>query len=174
MIIGKMHKKMKYNYCLMNKFLGVLFSGLLFCSILQAESSLPGCQSSNFPTWTNCYGEVGPLPISGDVYAGEWKDDKYHGQGTNISVDGTKYVGIWKNGLPNGKGTLTDSSGNKYVGGFKDGKRHGQGTYTMSDGSNYTGQWEDSIPNGEGIYTFADGKIEKGIWKMGELIKRKK
>jgi hypothetical protein len=42
MILGKMHKKMEYNYCLMNKFLGALFSGLLFCGILQAESSLPG------------------------------------------------------------------------------------------------------------------------------------
>ncbi len=59
MILGKMHKKMEYNYCLMNKFLGALFSGLLFCGILQAESSLPGCQGSNFPTWTNCYGVEG-------------------------------------------------------------------------------------------------------------------
>jgi hypothetical protein len=174
MILEKMHKKIEYNYCFVNRFLGALFSGLLFCGMLQAESSLPGCQGSNFPTWTNCYGEIGPLPISGDVYAGEWKVGKYHGQGTIEYLDGTKYVGKWKEGLPNGKGILTDSSGNKYVGGFKDGKRHGQGTYTMSNGSNYTGQWEGSIPNGEGIYTFADGKIEKGIWKMGELIKRKK
>ena len=169
-----MRKKVTHNYCLMNKVLGALFLGLLYCNTAQTGSSLPGCQGSNFPTWTDCYGKVGPLPISGDIYAGEWKVGKYHGQGTIEYSDGTKYVGKWKDGLPNEKGTLTDSSGNKYVGGFKDGKRHGQGTYTMSDGSNYTGQWEGSIPNGEGIYTFADGKIEKGIWKMGELIKRKK
>ena len=49
MIHEKMHKKMEYNYRFMNKFLGALFSSLLFCGILQAESSLPGCQGSNFP-----------------------------------------------------------------------------------------------------------------------------
>ena len=165
---------MTHNYCLMNKVLRALFSGLLFCNIAQAGSSLPECQGSKFPTWTSCYGKVGPLPISGDIYAGEWQEGKYHGQGTIEYSDGTKYVGKWKDGLPNGQGTLTDSNENKYVGNFKDGKRHGQGIYTMSDGSKYVGQWEDSIPNGEGTYTFADGKIDKGIWKKGELIKRKK
>ena len=69
---------MSHNYCLINKILGTLFSGLLFCNIVQAESSLPECQGSNFPTWTNCYGKVGPLPISGDIYVGEWKTGKYH------------------------------------------------------------------------------------------------
>ena len=77
-----MHKKIAHNYCFTNKVLGALFSGLLFCSIAEAESSLPACQGSNFPTWTNCYGKAGPLPISGDIYNGEWKDGKYHGQGT--------------------------------------------------------------------------------------------
>ena len=165
---------MSHNYCLIIKILGALFSGLLFCNIVQAESSLPECQGSNFPIWTNCYGKVGPLPMSGDIYVGEWKTGKYHGQGTIEYSDGTKYVGKWKDGLPNGQGTLTDSSGNKYVGEFQDGKRHGQGTYTMSDGSKYAGEWEDSLPNGEGIYAYVDGKIDKGIWKKGELVERKK
>ena len=171
-IFRKMHKKIAYNNYLMNYITSVLFSSLVFCSIVQAESLLPECQGGNFPTWTDCYGKVGPLPITNDIYAGEWRSGKYHGQGTIEYSDGTIYAGEWENSLPNGQGTLTDSSGNKYIGEFKDGKRHGQGTYTMSDGSKYTGQWEDSIPNGEGTYIFADGKIDKGIWKKGELIKR--
>ena len=138
------------------------------------NSRLPACSGTNVQTWTNCYGKVGPIPISGDIYEGEWENGKYKGQGSIEYSDGTKYIGKWKEGLPNGQGTLTDSNGNKYVGEFVDGKRHGQGIYTMSDGSKYAGQWEDSIPNGEGTYTFADGKIDKGIWKKGELIKRKK
>ena len=174
MFFRKKHKKMTHNYCLTNKILYSLFSILFFYNLVQAESSLPECQGGNFPTWTSCYGKVGPLPMSGDIYSGEWKDGKYHGQGTIEYSDGTKYIGKWKEGLPNGQGILTDSGGNKYVGEFEDGKRHGQGTYTMSDESNYTGQWEDSIPNGEGIYTFADGTFDKGIWKKGKLIKRKK
>ena len=81
---------MPHNYYLKNKVLGTLFLGLLFCNIAQAESLFPACQGSNFPTWTNCYGKVGPLPISGDIYDGEWKDGKYHGQGTIEYSDGTK------------------------------------------------------------------------------------
>ena len=57
MIFGKMNKKMSHNYCLINKILGTLFSVLLFCITAQAESLLSGCQGSNFPTWTNCYGK---------------------------------------------------------------------------------------------------------------------
>ena len=126
-----MHKKKCHLHCyLINTIRCVLFSGLLFCNIAQAESSLPRCQGSNFPTWTNCYGKVDPLPISGDIYAGEWKAGKYHGQGVIEYSDGTKYAGKWQDGLPNGQGTLTDSSGNKFVGEFKDGKRHGIGRKT--------------------------------------------
>ena len=88
---------MTHNYYLMNKVIGTLFSGLLFCNMVQAESSLPECQGDNYPTWTNCYGKVGPLPISGDIYAGEWKVGKYHGQGTYTWADGTVMKGIWKN-----------------------------------------------------------------------------
>ena len=116
----------------MNKILGTLFLGLLFCNIAQAESSLPGCQGSKFPTWTNCYGKVGPLPISGDIYTGEWQEvnitDK---ELSNIQME-QNMLDNGKVGLPNGQGTLTDSSGNKYVGEFEDGKRHGIGNHTSS------------------------------------------
>ena len=156
------------------KTLGILFIILLLSIKVQAESSLPRCEGSNFPTWTDCYGKVGPLPISGDIYDGEWKSGNFHGNGIIEYSDGTKYDGEWKEGLPNGKGVLTDSNGNKYVGEFINGKRDGRGVYEMSDGSKYSGQWKDSLPDGEGIYTMVDGKIEKGTWKKGELIKQKK
>ena len=149
---------MIHNYCLKNKVLGTLFLGLMFCNIVQAESSLPECQGSSFPTWTSCYGEVGPLPISGDIYAGEWKVGKYHGEGIIEYSDGTKYVGTWKNGLPNGHGTLTDSIGNEYVGKFIEGKRHGLGTHTSANGSKYLGEWKDDKYHGQGTNISADGK----------------
>ena len=169
-----MYKKIKFNTIIINKIVFIFLLNLFFFDITKADSLLPPCQGDNFPTWTNCYGKVGPLPISGDVYEGEWKKGKYAGEGIIEYSDGTKYAGKWANGLPNGQGTLTDSNGNIYKGEWKDGNRHGKGIYTMSDGSKYVGEWEDSVPNGEGTYTFADGKIDKGIWKKGVLIKRKK
>ena len=122
MIFGKMHKKIAHNYCLMNKVLGALFLSLLFCNIAQAESSLPVCQGGNFPTWTSCYGKVGPLPISGDIYDGEWKAGKYHGQGTIKYSEGTKYVGKWKKGKRHGKGIFTHVDGKIEEGIWKKGK----------------------------------------------------
>ena len=151
MVFGKMYKKIKFGHCLIGEILLVLLLSLFCYDMARGKSLLPSCQGNNFPTWTNCHGKVGPLPISGDIYDGEWKDGKYHGKGTIEYSDSTKYLGEWK-----------------------DGKRHGQGTYIMSDGSMYAGQWKDSVPNGEGTYTFTDGKIDKGIWKKGKLVERKK
>jgi len=100
---------MVHDYCIIKKVIGGLFLCLLFCNVAQTKSSLPECQGTSFPTWTSCYGKVGPLPISRDIYAGEWKNGKYHGQGAIEYLDGTKYVGQWNDGLPNGQGTLIDS-----------------------------------------------------------------
>ena len=63
-------------------------------------------------------------------YVGEFKDDKYHGQGTYTGTDGFKYVGEWKDDKKDGQGTLTWASGATYVGEWKDDNMHGQGTQT--------------------------------------------
>ena len=31
----------------------------------------------------------------GDVYEGEWRDDKAEGKGTYLHMDGSTYVGDW-------------------------------------------------------------------------------
>ena len=36
----------------------------------------------------------------GTKYVGEYKDEKYHGQGTFTFPDGAKYVGEWREGKP--------------------------------------------------------------------------
>ena len=97
----------------MRKLALYVFLVLMFCDIALTQSLLPKCQGTNFSKWTNCYGEVGPLPIDRDVYIGEWKDGKYHGQGTHTYPDGRKYVGQWKDNLPNGQGAFTHRSGKK-------------------------------------------------------------
>lgn len=32
----------------------------------------------------------------GDVYEGEWLNDKAHGKGTYIHMDGARYTGDWR------------------------------------------------------------------------------
>lgn len=41
----------------------------------------------------------------GDMYVGEYKDDKRHGKGLYTMKDGTRYEGGFCNGRPHGHGT---------------------------------------------------------------------
>ena len=56
-------------------------------------------------------------------YKGEYKDGKFHGQGTFYYPSGKIYKGKWKDGKKQGKGTLTCTNGDKYVGNWKDNKK---------------------------------------------------
>ena len=58
----------------------------------------------------------------GGCYEGEYKDGKYHGQGTETWSDGDKYEGEFKDGKNHGQGTLTFPDGIKFVGEFKEDK----------------------------------------------------
>tara|TARA_Y200000002_G_C22572877_1_gene617446 strand:- start:594 stop:785 length:192 start_codon:yes stop_codon:yes gene_type:complete len=57
---------------------------------------LPPCPSSDDKIWTNCFASY--QFADGDIYVGEWKSDKMHGQGSLNLPDGDKYVGPYKNG----------------------------------------------------------------------------
>ena len=67
---------------------------LLFSSQVFAEDC-KGYPSLNV-VWDNCFGTY-PFP-NGDVYAGEWKNDKFNGQGTYTFSDGVKWTGEWNKG----------------------------------------------------------------------------
>ena len=112
---------------------------LLASFFLVGESfALPPCPTSGY--FDNCYGTY--TWADGEVYAGEWKDDKKHGQGTHTWADGEKYVGE-----------------------YKDGKKHGQGTYTWADGNKYVG--ENRGGPWDGIKYFASGKVQ-GTYSNGK------
>ena len=101
-------------------------------------------------------------------YKGEYKDGKFHGQGTFNYPFGTIYKGKWKDGNKQGKGTLTFTNGNKYVGNWKDNKKNGQGTFTWANGNKYEGEWKDEKRTGQGTFTWANGDKYEGEWKDGK------
>jgi len=83
----------------------------------------------------NCVNGLGTITYdNGDQYVGEWKDDKYHGQGTYTHGPNTK------------------SAGDQYVGEFKNDKRHGQATYTHANGNQYVGEWKADMKHGQGTF----------------------
>lgn len=80
---------------------------------------------------------------NGEVYIGNYKDDRRHGQGTFTWKDGTKYIGQWKNGKMNGIGTYAWKNG-KDVGEFKNSMLNGFATrYDKKGNILKQGIWKD-------------------------------
>ena len=64
------------------------------------------------------------------------------------------YIGELKDGKPHGQGISTWENGVQYVGEWKDGKRHGQGRVTWKNGVKYVGEWKDGGKNTDDIITY--------------------
>ena len=178
----------------MKRLLPVLMGVALLLLSSTEGWSLPACKGS--PTsrwsttsnWTDCIGTI--IFSDGSKYVGEWKNRKWHGQGTATYASGRVEQGIFENNKflyakklsptvtakkpcpgtyrptwDNCTGTRTFHSGSKYVGGWKSGKQHGQGTLTYADGEKYVGGFRDGLHHGNGTITHANGKTLKGIWE---------
>jgi hypothetical protein len=87
-----------------------------------SQSKLPPCPKENsYLRWNNCIGTY--TYTNGDKYVGEFKDGKWHGQGTLFFLDdGTKYSGEFKDDKPKGLGTFTFANGYIQKGIYADGK----------------------------------------------------
>ena len=132
----------------------------------------------------------------GAWYEGDFKDGKWHGNGTYCWPDGGKYIGQFLNGLLHGEGVLyhTNGTSNKvtynngncisiipnnireeysdgawYEGEMKNGVRHGQGTFGWPDGGRYVGQFSNGVLHGEGILYHVNGTSNKVIYENNEL-----
>ena len=112
----------------MKKPLSILVLALLWCNTTFA---LPKCKGEDISKWTMCEGIK--KTSKGSQYSGEFKDGKYHGQGTIINSAGDKYIGGWNNGKFYGEGTLTRSNGDKKSGIWKDGKLYKKDTLSASN-----------------------------------------
>ena len=144
--------------------------------VVAGASDLPDCPSDQNARRHNCFGTL--TWANGDIYVGEFKDDKSNGQGTYTHSPegewaGHKYVGEFKDDKTNGQGFRTFPNGNKYLGEEKDGKKHGYGTLTWANGDIYVGEYKDDKSNGQGTYTHSPegewaGHKYVGEWKDGK------
>ena len=143
----------------MNRIL-ILLASLLFVG---ESFAFPPCPTSGYRD--NCFGTH--TWADGNEYAGEFKDNQFHGQGTLTLLDGSKFDGEWKGGKPYGQGTFTFADGREYAAEYKDGEfklfRMKRGNVyedqiTMEHmGGTYIGEVSDGVPHGHGTLTFADG-----------------
>nr|XP_020471526.1 radial spoke head 10 homolog B2 isoform X3 [Monopterus albus] len=116
---------------------------------------------------------------SGNVYSGEWKNNRKHGEGT-MRWRTQQYVGKWVDGVQHGQGThvwiLRRAAGsqysqsNQYTGDFVQGQRHGQGTFHYAGGAIYEGEWKNNKKHGKSKFTFKDGHIFEGEFVDDQMM----
>ena len=96
----------------------------------------------------------------GNVYDGEWREDKRHGRGKFlIGETGDEYVGEWKHGKADGYGVMTWVLGTRYEGLWRENRRNGFGTFYYLDGVIYRGEWVENKRQGSGTLHFPDGSM---------------
>ena len=106
---------------------------------------------------------------SGNVYKGEFKNDKFDGKGKYTYKKGSFYQGKFKDDVKyfDGKGKLTYNNRDVYEGEFKNDKFDGKGKLTYKNGDVYEGEFKDDDFNGKGKLTYKNGDVYEGEFKNG-------
>eukprot|EP00668_Euglena_longa_P046483 GGOE01062168.1.p1 GENE.GGOE01062168.1~~GGOE01062168.1.p1 ORF type:complete len:686 (-),score=253.45 GGOE01062168.1:247-2262(-) len=115
------------------------------------------------------------LFVNGDMYVGEYSNNKREGTGTYFWTSrGLIYNGQWKNNQRSGMGRMVYSDGGRYFGQWLFDKKNGRGRYTYPNGDVYNGDWVDDVKEGVGTYTFAaDSSQYVGTYRAGEFTSGK-
>ena len=99
---------------------------------------------------------------TGDIYEGDFKEDKLTGKGIITYANGDKYDGELLDSQKNGHGKFTFVGGNTYEGGFENDAKSGYGIFIWADGSRYEGYFRDDVKCGYGSMTFVNGDQYEG------------
>ncbi|KPA74502.1 phosphatidylinositol-4-phosphate 5-kinase-like protein [Leptomonas pyrrhocoris] len=105
---------------------------------------------------------------TGDVYAGEWKADLKHGQGSYKFANGDRYIGQWYMGNKHGKGQFAFANGDEYVGSWRDNQMNGYGIFHLEENDDrYEGYWKGGLRQGKGVLRHGNGDLYDGEWDAG-------
>jgi hypothetical protein len=104
------------------------------------------------------------IGANGDVYEGQWVDDRKHGHGKYTDADGHKYVGYFKNDNREGQCEFVYFDGSTYDGAYANDKKEGYGVFVYADGQKYEGQWSLGKRNGKGVFRYVDSTVYDGQW----------
>ena len=103
--------------------------------------------------------------VTGEVYTGEFKGNRRHGEGILKMPDGTTYKGLFYDNRKQGEGEYTDAEGNSYKGEWKKNKIEGNGVMRYANGDIYSGCFVDGKKHGKGtIYWASNGLSYSGVW----------
>jgi hypothetical protein len=158
---------------------------VLVATAVSAHSKVAVCSGSDASRWSNCFGTL--TSPSGVNYVGEFRDGKYHGQGTSTFPDGRPaQTGIWENNrfvraqpVPeNMAGPSTPRSPTvarvesmkvqshiPFCGTFMN---RCSGAFKLTNGE-YVGEFTQGMFHGQGTFTHANGDKYVGESKYGEI-----
>lgn len=106
------------------------------------------------------------------IYIGDWKADKFHGQGVLYNINIQKSNSINSRGNINYKSLdFNQEPWKMYEGEFQDGMFHGIGSLIFVNGERINGKFFKGKLNGEGTFYHPDGEIIIGFWENG-ILKR--
>lgn len=107
---------------------------------------------------------------NGDVYTGEWLDNKRCGHGTIKYADGRVYEGEWDEDAMTGCGHLVYPTGDQYEGCFAKNQRNGVGVeVTVTTKEKYTGHFKSDARDGKGVLELANGVVYEGTFAAGVM-----
>jgi len=153
-----------------------------------AQSNLPPCPSLGY--FDNCFGNY--ISPNGVKYVGEWKENIFHGQGTEYASNGLIInQGVWANGFFVRPATVQQSSvANQTVAVAavqpdisltnlpacqgRDATRWGNcfGTFTFANGEKYVGEFKNGKRNGQGTFYASNGLVtSQGMWADGNFVR---
>ena len=111
---------------------------------------------------------------NGDIYLGEWQNNKIQGKGIYYFSVGEYYEGKFMDFQRHGGGIYQYNTGNRYEGEWRNDQKSGFGIFVYYSEVNkretYEGSWCEDEKDGEGIYTFANGDKFVGRWKKGKKL----
>lgn len=112
---------------------------------------------------------------SGNVYKGEFNNDKRHGYGEFFyQQTGEKYVGFWENDMREGRGQYYFQDGSIFRGNFHQDLKHGKGQ-KKSKKLSYNGYWKNGLKHG--IFKFEKNEtkeVSMAEYRNNKLKKIKK
>eukprot|EP00953_Heterococcus_sp_UTEX-ZZ885_P028894 15399-Heterococcus_DN1.PRE.1 len=135
----------------------------------------PGPEEGDEPIVSACYEGIyvegkkagyGKMTYpNGDVYTGEWKDNRTHGQGTyRYKTSGDIFSGSWEHGKKVGQGLYQFGADDSIMEGAWLNGTITEGTWKFRDGTIYTGKFTNGKPVGAGSFTFPSGIKQTGIY----------
>lgn len=115
-------------------------------------------------------------PKSEFVYAGQYHDDKKHGNGRIYSLKRKVwgFKGMFEEEYKNGHGRWEKADGCTYTGNFLKDKLHGYGIQTWPNGDRYEGNFATDFKNGYGKMYWANGDRYEGEFRNNTLNGRGK